>query len=284
MIVIFRWIRNQAYPLLFILLFLSSFIQVIQFNIYQNSVFFNQTLGFHRKIDASKASITQYFNLSNENEKLIAENNLLKQQIQWNLQSPTIKRDTQFLDTNTNTRLRYSYINARVIRSTINKRNNFIVLDKGTESGINENMAVIGPAGIVGIVFKASKNYALVLSVLNSKFEITPYLRDITLNQGVLNWNGNNPKYASLNEVNRFEKVKKGMKLFTSNYSLIFPAGVPIGEIDEINTSLKSNFHEITVKLSTDFTRLDHVSIVKVIEQEQLQQLDNQINQEENHE
>ncbi len=284
MIVIFRWIRNQAYPLLFILLFLSSFIQVIQFNIYQNSVFFNQTLGFHRKIDASKAYITQYFNLSNENEKLIAENNLLKQQIQWNLQSPTIKRDTQFLDTNTNTRLRYSYINARVIRSTINKRNNFIVLDKGTESGINENMAVIGPAGIVGIVFKASKNYALVLSVLNSKFEITPYLRDITLNQGVLNWNGNNPKYASLNEVNRFEKVKKGMKLFTSNYSLIFPAGVPIGEIDEINTSLKSNFHEIVVKLSTDFTRLDHVSIVKVVEQEQLQQLDNQINQEENHE
>jgi rod shape-determining protein MreC len=119
---------------------------------------------------------------------------------------------------------------------------------------------------------------------LNSKFEITPYLRDITLNQGVLNWNGNNPQFASLNEVNRFEKVKKGMKLFTSNYSLIFPAGIPIGEIEEINTSLKSNFHEIVVKLSTDFTRLDHVSVVNVLEQEQLQQLDNQISQEENHE
>lgn len=284
MIVIFRWIRNQAYPLLFILLFLSSFIQVIQFNIYQNSVFFNQTLGFHRQIDAYKSSITGYFNLKFENEKLVEENKLLKQQVQWNLQSLTIKGDTQFIDTLTQTRLRYSYINANVIRSTTNKRNNFIVLDKGTEAGITENMAVIGPSGIVGIVFKASKNFALVLSVLNSKFEITPYLRDITLNQGVLNWNGNNPKYADLNEVNRFEKVKKGMKLYTSNYSLIFPAGIPIGEIDEINTSLKSNFHEISVKLSTDFTRLNHVYVVKVIHQEQLQKLDELVEQEANHE
>jgi len=274
MVVIFRWIRNRAYPLLFVILLISSLLQIVQYNLYQRSVFFNQTLGFYREIDKQQSDIAAYFNLKTTNESLLKENQLLREQMGWNLQSLGRFSDSQYIDTNTHSLVRFEQIGARVIRNTTNRRNNFIIIDKGRLHGIGKNMAVIGPSGIVGIVFESKDHYSLVLSVLNSKFEITPYIREITLNQGVLNWDGNNPRFADLLEVNRFEKVKKGMKLYTSNYSLIFPAGVAVGTISEIKTSLTSNFHEIKIQLSTDFTRLDAVTVVKLKNQEEIKELE----------
>ena len=277
MVVIFRWIRNRAYPLLFVILLISSLLQIVQYNLYQRSVFFNQTLGFYGEVDKQRSDVASYFHLKTHNEILLKENQLLRQQLNWNLQSLGNFKDTQYIDTNTKTDVRFEQISARVIRNTTNRRNNFIIIDKGKNHGIEKNMAVLGPGGIVGIVFESKEHYSLVLSVLNSKFELTPYIREITLNQGVLNWDGNNPRFADLLEVNRFEKVKKGMKLYTSNYSLIFPAGIPIGMISDIKTSLTSNFHEIKIQLSTDFTRLDAVTVVKLKNQSEINQLDNTI-------
>ena len=60
------------------------------------------------------------------------------------------------------------------------------------------------------------------------------------------------------------------MKLFTSNYSLLFPAGIPIGTIVSSSSNLKSNFHKIKVRLATDFGQLDVVTVIKNIHQKEL--------------
>ena len=284
MIVIFRWIRNRAYPLLFVVLLISSLLQIVQYNLYQRSVFFNQTLGFYRKIDKEKSDITAYFDLKQQNEALQLENQLLRNQLSWNLQSTGVFNEVQINDSNTKSFARFEQISAQVVKNSTNRRNNFIIIDKGKKHGISKNMAVVGPNGIVGIIFESKDNYSLVLSVLNSKFELTPYIREITLNQGVISWDGSNPRFIDLLEVNRFEKVKKGMKLFTSNYSLIFPAGIPIGTINDVKTSLTSNFHEITIQLSTDFTRLNQVTVIKLKEQLELEQIQQTIQQNEENE
>ena len=81
---------------------------------------------------------------------------------------------------------------------------------------------------------------------------------------------GEDPNFVELEEVNRFVKLKNGMKLYTSNYSLLFPAGIPIGTIEKSESNLKSNFYQIKVKLSTDFSQLDVVTVVKNIHQNEL--------------
>jgi rod shape-determining protein MreC len=158
----------------------------------------------------------------------------------------------------------------------VNDQNNFIVLDRGFKDGIKRHMSVVCPMGIVGVVVESAEHYSLVMSVLNSKFEITPYFYDLKTSQGVVSWNGEDPFHADLEEVNRFVKVKAGMKLYTSNYSLLFPAGIPIGSIESASSNLKSNFHKIKVKLATDFSQLDVVSVVRNIHQKELDVL-NQI-------
>ena len=45
----------------------------------------------------------------------------------------------------------YEYIPAKVLNNSINKIQNFIVINKGWKQGIQKNMAVICPTGIVGV-------------------------------------------------------------------------------------------------------------------------------------
>jgi rod shape-determining protein MreC len=285
MLVIFRWIRNQAHPLLFVLLLFSAVTQIVRYHFYQHSIYFGQALGAHRQLDEWKSDIKSYFNLKNVNQQLIAENTLLKQQLNWNLTFNSPKRDSAYRDTNTGNFVKYEYIQARVIRNSVQEQNNFIILDRGFKDGIKRHMSVVSPMGIVGVVVESAEHYSLVMSVLNSKFEITPYFYDLKTSQGVISWNGEDPTLVDLEEVNRFVKVKNGMKLFTSNYSLLFPAGIPIGTIVSSNSNLKSNFHRIKVKLATDFGQLDVVSVVKNTHQKELDVLNQAIpssNSEEN--
>ena len=270
MLVIFRWIRNQAYPLLYVLLLLSAVTQIFRYHFYQHSIYFGHALGIHRSIDVWRSGITSYFKLRTTNEQLVKENGLLRNQLNWNLTSNSPKGASTYKDTFTNTLIKYEYIPARVIRNSVNEQNNFIVLDRGYKDGIKKHMSVICPMGIVGVVVEYAAHYSLVMSVLNSKFEITPYFYNLKISQGVISWDGEDPNYVELEEVNRFVKLKNGMKLYTSNYSLLFPAGIPIGTIAKSESNLKSNFYSIKVKLATDFSQLDVVTVIKNIHQNEL--------------
>jgi rod shape-determining protein MreC len=50
----------------------------------------------------------------------------------------------------------------------------------------------------------------------------------------------------------------------------LFPAGIPIGTIAKSESNLKSNFYSIKVKLATDFSQLDVVTVIKNIHQNEL--------------
>jgi rod shape-determining protein MreC len=90
---------------------------------------------------------------------------------------------------------------------------------------------------------------------------------------GSVSWNGKDPTIIQLNGVSRFEKITPGMDVLTSNYSVKFPPGIPIGKIQKINKSIGSSFYDIDVKLSTDFHKLSHVYIVNHQESSQIDTL-----------
>ena len=67
----------------------------------------------------------------------------------------------------------YKIFKAHVIRNSLNQADNYITLDKGSSAGIRPEMGVIDGNGVVGIVYKTSPSYSLVISVLNSKSSIS---------------------------------------------------------------------------------------------------------------
>lgn len=273
--VIIRWLRNNAYPLTALFLFLFSFNLVLRYQVYQHSLYFNQSVSFFRTVDGWRSSLTQYFDLKEENEYLKEENLILRKQLAQNYINHYPSFDSTFTDTTSSItpRLAYRYYHASVIRNEFRKRDNYFYINQGVLDSIEIGMAVLSPLGVAGIVTHVSDHYARVMSVLNSNFEITSWIPAIGLRQGAVKWDFKNTRSGIVDEINRSEAIKKGQQVLTSNYSSIFPPGTPIGKISRVLNSEKSQYLQIRIRFATDFNRLNHVYCVKNLFSQTLDQL-----------
>ena len=164
----------------------------------------------------------------------------------------------------------YQFLGAKVVNNTINKRNNYIVLDKGSSNGIEPDMGVIGSNGIVGIVKDVSKNFCSVISVLHKKTHISTQIKKNKY-FGILIWEGKDAEHATLSDISTHVELDIGDTLVTRGSSTIFPANILVGTISEFSVEPGEDFSTINVKLSTDFRNLTHVYIVKnLLKEEQL--------------
>ena len=81
-----------------------------------------------------------YFGLKSENDRLAAENARLRAQLAESYISYT---DTVFTVYDTVYRQRYSYTEARVIKSSWSQQNNYIMIGKGSAQGILHEMILL---------------------------------------------------------------------------------------------------------------------------------------------
>lgn len=259
MVFLLRLIRKNLFHIVYLVLFLFAVWQVGRFNIYQQSYFFNTSNAFAAKVSGTKQAVKDYFNLKQANEALIAENSKLNNLLAG-ISTDSMQR-IRFKDSNFSGQ--YEYIPARVIHATTDLQNNFIAIDKGSKDGMMKDMAVVAPDGVVGVVLDVSGSYSLILPVLNTKFKATPMIPAIGFKDGSITWDGKNPKRIQLNGVSRFEKVQAGMMVLTSNYSVKFPPGIPIGTVYTVKNTGKSSFYEIDIEPAVDFARISNVYAIK---------------------
>lgn len=259
MVFLIRLIRKNLFFLVYLLLMIFSIGQVVRFNIYQQSYYFNTSSAFVNGMSRIKTGISDYFKLADVNVALAEENRRLREALIENRQfsdsQQTLVKDSSGVK-------KYTYLTANVIQFTTHLQNNFITIDKGSNQGIKKDMAVLSPSGIAGIVIDVSEDFSLVLSAINSQFKATPMIPAANFRDGSVSWNGKDPTVIQLNGVSRFEKITPGMEVVTSNYSVKFPSGIPIGKILKVSKTGGSSFYDIDVKLSTDFRKLSHVYVV----------------------
>ncbi len=243
--------------ILFLILEIISISMLVSDDLEKKKVVFssaNSVSGyFNKKINTWLA----YFALAQENEVLRKENLALRNRLN-KLQSLSKidERDTFLVDS-----VKYSYLSATVVNNSIYKAQNFITIDKGKADGIKVDCGVIGPDGVVGVVVAVSEHYALVVSLLNSRFGLSAKIKNSN-HFGSLYWTKNDYRYAALEEVPNHVKINKGDSIVTSGFSAIFPAGITIGTIENFRTNVSNNFYEIDVKLSTDFKSLYYVYVI----------------------
>lgn len=255
---LFRFIIRNHIIFLFILLEVLSFYLLFQNNNFQRAKILNTGFEFAGIIYSRYNEITEYFSLKEENLKLSEENARLR-----NLLYNSYKTDTVFTNhANDSLRhLQYSYISAKVVHNSVNMQNNYIMIDKGRKHGIKEEMAVISPNGIVGIIKNVGENFSTVIPLLNSNLRVSAKIKRNGY-FGSIMWDGRSYNKALLNEIPVHIRIKKNDTIITSGYSAIFPEGIMVGKLEEFSFKGGDNFYTTKVALSTDFKNLNYVYVV----------------------
>lgn len=244
---------------LFFVLEVIAFVFIFRFNHYQKASFLNYTGSVSNNFYTGISNTKDYFSLRRVNDSLQTENARLRNQLITSYYNNKISltniNDTVF-------KQQYSYIAARVVNNSVTKRNNYITLNRGRLHGIQEEMGVISENGIVGIVMHVSNHYCTVLSMLNSNCKISAKIKKNDA-FGSLVWDGKDPVVAKLLDVNKHVPVAIGDLVVTSNFSPIFPEGLPIGKVNMHTLDAGDNFHNIKIDLFTDFSTVSTVYIIK---------------------
>jgi len=265
---IFLWKYN--FFLLFLFMESLCLYLVVRNNNFQHASVLNSANKAAANIQSVINSITDYINLKTENDALARENSALRSFIPDVNALDSVQRrfynDTVY-------KQQYTFMTARVINNSINRRNNYLTLNKGSRHGVVPEMGVVCSGGLVGIVKDVSENYCTVISFLHKDSRISARIRKNGY-IGSMVWEGFDPGTGSLKEIARHVNVQKGDTVMTSSFSGIFPEGILIGTIEEVDRNTSDNFYNIKVKLSTSFGSLSHVYIVSNLlkgEQRQLE-------------
>lgn len=197
-------------------------------------------------------------NVSQQNLALLEENGRLREHL-INSSTAIVADSLTRLYATEHPQFEYNW--AKVIKNTINTQHNFIIINKGSRDGIMEDMGVITPNGVVGIVRAVGRNNAYVLSFLNNKQQISAKIgKSNTFGQ--LAWDGKDIMHANLNDIPQHVDANPGDTIYTSGYSSFFPPDIPIG-IAQSSKIVNGMHRSVRVRLLQDFSLLDNVIIVK---------------------
>ena len=269
---IFQFPYKHLHGIVFIILEIICFVLLFSYNRYQSSVYLSTAGETTARLLNGKDRVVTYFALAEQNHVLAEQNAQLQQRI-VELESMNALHQ---LDSLTQAeaigrvhRTGYNICPAQVIDKSVNKVNNYITLDRGTADGVTPDMGVIGVDGVVGIVYKCTEHYSLVMPLLNSDSYTSCKVagsKDI----GILQWHGGDPRYAMLHDLPRYSNVAVGDTIITSSNSSYFPEGVMVGEVQEIYPSKDDMYVTLKVKLSTQFSQLEHAFVVNKMDAEEL--------------
>ena len=301
-----KFILRYGNFLLFLLLEVAAFLLVVWSNAYPRS----SALSTANRLVAWQyemvAEVTGYFGLKGVNERLAAENAALRSQLensgqmsgyvpmcrgylaqggatsiphqsgQW---AESDADSTKILSTNNKSPFkgdlegpRIIYREGKVVQMTMNGMRNYLTINRGEEDGVYEGMGVRNEEGAVGIVATVGKHYAVVLPIINIETHLScRFLKNDYI--GTLQWDGRDTRFAELADVATHLEVNVGDTIVTSGLSTSFPAGVPVGVVEECRLEEGASYYTVRVRLATDFRRLRYIEVIDNEDVEEIQGL-----------
>lgn len=267
-----NFLKRFGNILLFLVLELLAFYLLAARPNYHNIKLTKAINGTSAAVNKQAQRAADYFSLKEVNRQLARENEELKNTLQ------RVYRDTEiktFSVTDSIYRQQYIYIRAGVVNNSVNKQKNYITLNRGRLSGVEEDMAVSTSTGIVGIIVEAGRNYSIAMSVLNLEFRLSARIRKNSY-FGSLTWDGLDANSLVLNEIPSHVNVSVGDTIETTGFSAVFPEGIMIGTISDVDGG-RGDFYQIRVKPSTEFRKLSNVYVIVNLDKEDQLQLESEI-------
>ena len=257
------FITKYYHWLLFLLLEVLGLVLLFKYNSYQGSAWFSTANSVAGKVYEIDSEVKAYFSLVDVNRELTQRNLYLEQQVEI-LAGKLAKagKDSLPLKGAMLAQLDgYRLIPAKVVSNTVDKKDNFMTINRGRLDGVRDGMGVVSGTGVVGIVYLVSDHYSVVIPLLSSKSSISCSLQGRGY-FGFLHWTGGNPRQAWLDDVPRHATFKLYDKVVTNGYSAVFPPGMIVGKVLHVYNSSDGLAYRIQVELSADLGNVRDVCVI----------------------
>jgi rod shape-determining protein MreC len=203
--------------------------------------------------------VTSIGSLRAENEQLRDEVRVLSRQQQEYLTLLRENREIKRL-LGLSERLQLSTIGAEVIGESPSNFEYSVVINRGADDGLQPDMPVIGPEGLVGRVARVSGSSAIVLLIIDPESAVGVRLA-ASGETGVLV--GRREHDLRLDLVDPGTTVRPGEPVETSGLGGIFPAGIPVGVVSVATGDQSSLVKQVFVRPNVDFSRYPLLAVVR---------------------
>ncbi|MBO0321464.1 rod shape-determining protein MreC [Muricauda sp. CAU 1633] len=262
---IINFILRYRNAFLYSFLALISLVITVRSHSYHQSKFFNSSKWLTGNVYGTASDISSYFNLREENDRLVNENERLRRML-FNAENAVIEPlDSSLVD--------YEVLSARLVKNSFTSPRNYVTIDKGKNQGVGQDMGVITTKGILGIVENVSNNFATVQSVLNTKSNINAKIKHSNY-FGSLVWDANDYTVVQLVDIPRLVPLVVGDTIVTGGMSSIFPEDVPVGVIKRYDLNASKSFYNIDVELFNDMVNIKNVYLIENKNREEIKALE----------
>jgi rod shape-determining protein MreC len=194
------------------------------------------------------------------------ENHRLQQEIEWLRGQNSQLREAAAATQRLTTLLQFkeqalpTMIAAQVIGRDSSNRYKSVILNKGDSDGIEKDMGVITPSGVVGRVVKTTGATAVVLLVTDPNNAIAGLIQR-TRDEGIVE--GTVQGRAKLKYIPMLSAVKEGDHVVTSGLVGGFPRGIAIGTITGIDREEGALFQTADLSPEVDVNHVEEVLIIQ---------------------
>jgi len=149
---------------------------------------------------------------------------------------------------------------AQVIGTSGTDISRVIYLDRGTNDGVANGMAVVTPDGIVGKILRADSRTSQVL-LINDTTSGAGVMLERQRIKGVLK--GSQTGRPEVLNIMADEKIEPGDKVITTGGDGVYPKGLPVGTVETVAPDKERDpFLAIKVKPAVNLSQMEEVLII----------------------
>ncbi len=215
-------------------------------------------IGFVGTLQSGVSAVPNVFELQNENKYLREKNIELANEVaslkEAKLENIRLSKLLTLKEANV-----LGVISASIVNKSLVQTRNTITINAGENDSINVNMPVVTDDGLVGKIVGVSKNYSIAQILYNKDLRISAKVQRSRVD-GIFTYDG--VGNLVLTNVPKAADVNPGDLIITSEYSNLFPGGIPLGTVIETG-NLDNLFKKITVKPAVNFNILEEIFVVK---------------------
>ena len=203
------------------------------------------------------------FYVYDQNRELKAQNDDLKLKVARTAELEAENANLRQLLNYKKANLQLDLLPANVIGRDSATWSSHIIINRGTDDGVQKNMTVITPDGLVGNIHEAYASYSEVELITDPRSAVGSIVqRADSRVAGMVKGSADSNSAINMTNIPQNANIVEGDTIITSGFGGIYPKGIPIGSVAAIKNDSGGLLQYATLYPCVDFQKLENVAVI----------------------